>query len=58
MFRIKRVETLTPAAGWNVTLCLGMFAGFRLLCYVSQQETKEEQCALLYLKRCEVYEGM
>lgn len=52
MFRIKRVETLTPAAGWNVTLCLGMFAGFRLLCY------EEEQCALLYLKRCEVYEGM
>lgn len=43
MFRIRRVEKLTPAADWNVTLCWGMFAGFGWSCYLSRQETKAGQ---------------
>lgn len=47
MIRLKRVETLSAAAGWNVPLCLGMFAGLRFL-HIAFHNWRQKKICLPY----------
>lgn len=57
MFRIRRVEKLTPAADWNVTLCWGMSLDLDGCVIFHGRRQKQDNFALFYQEWCEVDEG-